>query len=247
MSFGSVLITGANRGLGLEFVKQLISSSKPPSHVFAACRNPDKANDLQEIAKSHGNVNILKLDVKDCKSYPAVVQQVGNVVGDAGLNLLINNAGIMFRDSLETVAKENMVETFEVNVVAPLLFTKEVLPLLRKAAKSGGNTLSCSRAGVVNITSKMGSMDDNTSGSAYSYRTSKTALNMVTKSLSVDLKPEGILAFALHPGWVLTDMGGPQALITTEVSVEGMLGTISKATAEQAGLMLNYDGKRIPW
>lgn len=247
MSLGSVLITGANRGLGLEFVKQLVSSSKLPRHLFAACRNPDKADELQEIAKSHGNVIILKLDVKDSKSYAAVAQQVSDVVGDAGLNLLINNAGIMFRDSLENVTRENMVETFEVNVVAPLLFTKELLPLLKKAAKSGGNTLSCSRAGVVNITSKMGSMEDNTSGSAYSYRTSKTAVNMVTKSMSVDLKPEGILAFALHPGWVLTDMGGPQALITTQVSVESMLNTIAKATAEQAGFMLNYDGKRIPW
>ncbi|KFM58978.1 C-factor, partial [Stegodyphus mimosarum] len=93
----------------------------------------------------------------------------------------------------------------------------------------------------------MGSIDDNTSGGCYPYRTSKTALNMVTKSLAVDLKPSGVLAFALHPGWVQTDMGGSNALITPQTSVNGMLNTILSATAEHCGLMMNYDGKRIPW
>nr|WBW70137.1 venom protein [Lampona murina] len=248
MSLGSVLITGANRGIGLEFVKQLLALPSPPKFLFATCRNPDKADELQQIAKSNSNVKVLTLDVKDVASFPNIRQQISSEVGDVGLNLLINNAGIMFGDTLDKVSKETMMENFEVNVVSPLLFAKELLPLLKKAAmRVNTKNLSCTRAGVVNITSKMGSIDDNTSGGCYPYRTSKTALNMVTKSLSVDLKPMGILAFVLHPGWVITDMGGKNGLITTETSVKGMLGTILNSTDEHCGTFINYDGKKIPW
>jgi len=248
MSLGSVLITGANRGIGLEFVKQLLALPTPPKFLFATCRNPDKADDLQQIAKSNSAVKILALDVKDVGSFPSVRQQVENELGDVGLNLLINNAGVMFGDSLEKVSKETMMENFEVNVVSPLLLSKEFLPVLKKAAmRVNTKKLSCHRAAVVNITSKMGSIDDNTSGGCYPYRTSKTALNMVTKSLSVDLKPMGILAFLLHPGWVLTDMGGKNALINTETSVGGMLNSILNASDEHCGAFLDYDGKKILW
>ena len=248
MSLRSVLITGANRGIGLEFVKQLLVLPTPPKLVLATCRNPDKADELQLIAKSNSIVKVLTLDVKDVDNFPNFRQQVECEVGDNGLNLLINNAGIMFGDSLDKVSKETMVENFEVNVVSPLLLVKELLPLLKKAAsRVNTKNLSCLRAGVVNITSKMGSIDDNASGGCYPYRTSKTALNMVTKSLSVDLKPMGILVFLLHPGWVITDMGGKNALITAETSVSGMLKSILNSNEEHCGAFLNYDGKKILW
>ncbi|GBM32568.1 C-factor [Araneus ventricosus] len=248
MRIPSVLITGANRGIGLEFVKQFLNLPSPPNIIFATCRNPDKADDLQNLAKSNPNVKILPLDVKDESSFPKIRQQLEQEVGETGLNLLINNAGIAIWKDLNNVTKEDMMENFQVNTVSPLLLTKELLPLLKTAAaKVGGDSLSCARAAVVNITSKMGSIDDNTSGGFYPYRTSKTALNMVTKSLSVDLKPDGILAFVLHPGWVQTDMGGKNALITTTTSVSGMLNTIQQANEKHCGLMLNYDGKPIPW
>ncbi|GIY97609.1 c-factor [Caerostris extrusa] len=247
-SIANVLITGANRGIGLEFVKQFLNLPTPPNLIFATCRNPSKAEDLQELAKSNPNVKVLQLDVKDEKSFPVIRQQLEQEIGETGLNLLINNAGIALWNNLENVTKEAMMENFEVNTVSPLLFTKELLPLLKTAAtKVDDNSLSCSRAGVVNITSKMGSLDDNTSGGSYSYRTSKTALNMVTKSLSVDLKPHGILAFVLHPGWVQTEMGGKNALITTTTSVSGMINTIQLSNEKHSGIMLNYDGKVIPW
>lgn len=248
MSLGSVLVTGANRGIGLEFVKQLVALPTPPRHLFATCRNPDAADDLKQIASSNSNVKVVKLDMKDISSFPNIRQQIERDVGDSGLNLLINNAAVCSRDALDEVSKETMLENFEINVVSPLLLTKELLPLLKKAAmRVNTKRLSCGRAGVVNITSKMGSLDDNTSGGCYPYRTSKTALNMVTKSLAVDLKPVGILSFVLHPGWVLTDMGGKNALITTETSVNGMLDTILKSTDEHSGGFFNYDGKKIPW
>ncbi|GIX94947.1 c-factor [Caerostris extrusa] len=245
----NVLITGANRGIGLEFVKQFLNLPTPPNLIFATCRNPGKtAEDLQELAKSNPNVKVLQLDVKDEKSFPVIRQQLEQEIGESGLNLLINNAGIALRNNLENVTKEAMMENFEVNAVSPLLLTKELLPLLKTAAiKVGGNSLSCSRAGVVNITSKMSSLDDNTSGGSYSYRTSKTALNMVTKSLSVDLKPHGILALVLHPGWVQTEMGRKGALITTATSVSEMMNTIQLSNEKHSGIMFNYDGEVIPW
>ncbi|KAF8766508.1 C-factor-like [Argiope bruennichi] len=248
MRIASVLVTGANRGLGLEFVKQLINLPSPPNYVFATCRDPSKADDLQQIAKSNTTVKVLQMDIKDDKSFPEIRKQLEQEIGAVGLNLLINNAGIAIRANLDNVTKEAMMENFEVNTVSPLLLSKELLPLLKTAAsKADDNSLSCSRAAIVNITSKMGSIDDNTSGGSYSYRTSKAALNMVTKSLSVDLKPHGILCFLLHPGWVQTDMGGKNGLITPPTSVSGMLNTILQANEKHCGLMFNYDGKVIPW
>ncbi|CAL1274965.1 unnamed protein product [Larinioides sclopetarius] len=248
MRVSNVLITGANRGLGLEFVKQFIILPSPPNFVFATCRDPSKAEDLQHIAKSNPTVKVLQLDIKDEKSFPEIRKQLEQEIGPTGLNLLINNAGVAIRTNLDNVTKEAMMENFEVNTVSPLLLSKELLPLLKTAAsKSGNDDLSCSRAAIVNITSKMGSIDDNTSGGSYSYRTSKTALNMVTRSLSVDLKPHGILCFLLHPGWVQTDMGGKSGLITPTTSVSGMMNTILQAKEKHCGLMFNYDGKLIPW
>jgi len=240
-NFASIVVTGANRGLGLEFIKQFVSSSPPPKTLIATCRNPSEATALQEIAKSANNVHVLKLDVADYASFDNFVKEVGNVVGDDGLSLLVNNAGIMRGNKLDDVDPKNMIENFEVNVVSPLMLTKALLPLLQRSAQNKNKTV------VANITSKMGSIDDNTSGGCYPYRTSKTALNQVSKSLSIDLKPMGILVGIIHPGWVLTDMGGPNALINSETSVSNMINTISNLDANTSGKFLNYDGKPIPW
>ncbi|CAL1274966.1 unnamed protein product [Larinioides sclopetarius] len=248
MRVSNVLITGANRGLGLEFVKQFINLPSPPNFVFATCRDPSKAENLQQIAKSNPTVKVLQIDVKDEKSFPEIRKQLEHNIGPIGLNLLINNAGIAIHTNVDNVTKEAMMENFEVNTVSPLLLSKELLPLLKTAAsKYGNDDLSCSRAAIVNITSQLGSISENTDGDIYSYRASKAALNMVTKSLSVDLKPHGILCFLLHPGWVQTDMGGESALITPSTSVCGMMNTILQAKEKHCGLMFNYDGKLIPW
>lgn len=248
MSIGSVLITGANRGLGLEFVKQFVALPKPPLYLFATCRDPNAAADLQEVAKAHPNVHILKFHAKDYEQFPVLHQQIEKETKGSGLNLLINNAAICSHESLTEVSSKSMMEHFEINVASPLQLTKELLPLLQKAAAVvKDKKLSASRAAVVNITSKMGSVEDNTSGGSYPYRVSKAALNMATKSLSLDLKQFGILAFMLHPGWVLTDMGGPKALLTPQTSVSNMMNTILKASDDQSGVFLNYDGKPIPW
>lgn len=130
-----------------------------------------------------------------------------------------------------------MMETFEVNVVAPLLFTRTFLPLLKASVKSGKRTL------VATISSFLGSISLNTTGDYYSYRTSKAAMNQVVKSLSIQLKPDNIIAFGLHPGWVRTDMGGKDATLGVEESVANMLKVIEVAKPEGAGLLHQHDGE----
>lgn len=244
----SILITGANRGIGLELVRQLLLLETPPKHVFATCRSPDKAEDLQKLAESNGAVRVLKLDVSEPESFPGVREEVEAVLQGDGLNLLINNAGIIARDNLAAVTVQGMESLYRTNTIGPLFLAKEFLPLILKAAKAGsGQPMSCSKAAIINMTSKVGSMEDNSSGGRYPYRISKAALNMVTKNLSVDLKADDILSVCLHPGYVKTEMGGPNALITSEQSVQGMINVMASLDAEKNGLMIDYAGKIIPW
>lgn len=249
LRIGSLFITGANRGIGLEFVKQLTRLPQPPKHIFATCRNPNEAKDLQQLASEHNCVHVVKLDVTETSEYPGLVKTVETALNGEGLNVLINNAGVGGRIQLNDVTGDQMMEYYRVNAVAPLLLVQAFLPLLKKAASTAadGSGLSCSRAAVVNISTKVASIDDNKSGGGYPYRASKVALNIITKSLSVDLKADGILAVVLHPGWVQTKMGGPNALISTETSVAGLLGTMEGLNEEASGSFFNYDGTVIPW
>lgn len=245
----SLFITGVSRGIGLEFVKQLTRLPQPPKHIFAACRNPNEAKELLQLASQHNCIHVIKLDIANTLDYPSVVKTVESALNGEGLNLLINNAGMAVRQRLEDVTEDILIKHFQVNAAAPLLLVQAFLPLLKKAASdsAGDGRLSCSRAAVVNISTKVASIDDNKSGGGYPYRASKTALNMITKSLSVDLKPHGIIAAVLHPGWVQTELGGPDALITVETSVAGMIKTVSELSEETSGSFFNYDGAVIPW
>lgn len=192
---------------------------------------------------SDGKVQVVTLDVRNYSSYAGVVDLVSGVVGDDGLSGLINNAGIYNKVDLLTGDPQLMVENFEVNAVTPLMLTRAFLPLLQKAAAGGSSPV------VANVTSKMGSMSDNTSGGHYAYRGSKAALNMISQSLSHDLAPHGIMVVSLHPGWVLTDMGGPHALITPATSIAGMIQTIEKTSRGEVKnhIFRNYDGSEISW
>jgi len=240
----TVFITGANRGLGLEFVRQYLKLDNPPQVIIATCRDPEKATELNELAASNPSVNIYKFDTSDFDALPSLSNKIDEVVGDNGLDVVINNAGVYLKVSLMEGSPDDMMENFKVNVVAPLMITRSLFPNLRKATTR--NTTF--RPTVVNITSKMGSMDDNTSGGHYSYRSSKAALNMVTKSMSVDLEKSGINAVAIHPGWVRTAMGGPGGLIDTFESVTNMIRVIADVqTGVNKGLFLNYNGAELKW
>jgi NAD(P)-dependent dehydrogenase (short-subunit alcohol dehydrogenase family) len=230
MSAYSVLVTGANRGLGLEFTKQYAADGW---NVLACCREPKQASALQAIANSNKNVEILALDVANFAQIDALALQLK----DRAIDVLINNAGVYPSSRFGSVDYDAWAEGFKVNSMAPLKMAEAfVQQLARSQLKK-----------IATLTSKMGSIDDNTSGESYSYRASKTAVNMVMKSLSIDLKSYGISVVTLHPGWVQTDMGGRNALISAQTSVTGLRQVIDKLSLSNTGEFIAYDNKQIAW
>jgi NAD(P)-dependent dehydrogenase (short-subunit alcohol dehydrogenase family) len=230
MSTYSVLVTGANRGLGLEFTKQYAADGW---NVLACCRAPQQASALLAIANANKNVEILALDVANFAQIDALALQLK----DRAIDVLINNAGVYPSSRFGSVDYDAWAEGFRVNSMAPLKMAEAfVQQLARSQLKK-----------IATLTSKMGSIDDNTSGESYSYRASKTAVNMVMKSLSIDLKSYGISVVTLHPGWVQTDMGGRNALISAQTSVTGLRQVIDKLSLSNTGEFIAYDGKAINW
>lgn len=229
----TILITGANRGLGLEFVNQYATAGW---QVHACCRKPAEAKELKALAEGSGNITVHALDVANFSR----IDQLSAELAGEGIDLLLNNAGIYpdrngrgFGDA----DYDDWAQAFRINTMAPL---KMVEAFLEHVAHSEGKKIAL-------ITSKMGSLDDNSSGGCYAYRSSKAALNMVAKSLSIALAPRGIVVALLHPGWVQTDMGGPNAWITPEQSISGMRRVIERMTAADSGKFYAYDGQQVPW
>lgn len=225
-----VLITGTNRGIGLEFVKQYAQDGWK---VIACCRNPDAAIELQAVANSYPGIRIFRLDVEDFTQIDHLALQLGG----ESIDVLINNAGIYPESHWGGVDIDAWVKAFKVNCMAPLKMAEAFTPHISKSQLKKIATLS----------SKMGSIADNTSGGSYIYRTSKVAANMAMKSLSIDLKAFGIAVVTLHPGWVLTEMGGANALIDTQESVSGLRKVIDRLNLSSTGQFVAYDGKEIPW
>ncbi|KAI9539344.1 hypothetical protein NQZ68_005424 [Dissostichus eleginoides] len=251
----SVLITGANRGLGLEMVKQIVEAPRPLRKLFACCRDPygPRAEALQTLAKKHPDIiSVVRLDADDLCSIKQCAQHVGSLVGTGGLNLLINNAGILFRKTLQETSPEEMQETFNTNVIGPMSILQEFLPHLRSAAKACGTPgMSTSKAAVVNISSTLASMQRIQQTyefiPAVSYRISKAALNMLTLCAVEELRKDEILFSLLHPGWVRTEMGGENGEIDAQESVLGMCDVMASLTEKQNGAFLDYKGNPIPW
>lgn len=245
----SILITGSNRGLGLGLIQHILKQSICPKYLIATCRNPEKAEVLQNIAKNNKNVHILKLDVTDFNSYDAAVKTVESIVQDEGLNVLFNNAGVSSKFTrINLVKVDHMINNFTTNTIAPLMLTKAFLPLLKKAAQNNiSQSLGVSRAAVINFSSVLGSIAENSQGGFYPYRSSKAALNAITRSMSVDLKPDGIIVVSLHPGWVKTDMGGNNAPLQVEESVTGIVKTVLSLEEKHNGTFIQFDGKELPW
>jgi NAD(P)-dependent dehydrogenase (short-subunit alcohol dehydrogenase family) len=224
----TIVITGASRGLGLEFVRQYAADGEK---IVAACRHPESATALKAIK---GDIRLVTLDIADAGSIHAVADMIGNEPVD----ILINNAGVYGK--AQTLGKMDYAaweDVFRINAIGPMHLTDALLP--RIAASK--------RRLVVGITSLMGSIADNTSGGYYAYRSSKAALNAVFKSLSIDLKPHGVSAVVLHPGWVKTDMGGASAPLEPTESVSGMRAVIAKLGIKDSGRFLDYRGQELPW
>eukprot|EP00794_Sanderia_malayensis_P014983 gene14983-16529_t len=245
----SVFVTGSNRGIGLEFVKQLIKPEKAPEHVFAACRSPDKAEDLKKIAEEHKNVHIVKLDVYNMDDIKHAKEIVAKHAGDLGLNVLINNAGMFFPErNLQDVTAEQMMQCYQANVIGPTMLIQEFLPLLQQASKhEASKEMSCAKAAILNMSTIVATMDNNAMKGTYSYKASKIGLNMVNKNLSLELKDDKILAVLLHPGWVQTDMGGSNAMTSTKDSVAGLLNVAQGLGQKDNGLLYDFKGNKLPW
>ncbi|MDC1296434.1 SDR family oxidoreductase [Alphaproteobacteria bacterium] len=228
----SILITGTNRGIGLEFVKHYLKHNEK---VIATCRNKNSAKELLELKKTTNNLSLVELDV----SNPNSINEFVSKITDQPIDTFINNAGVFGprNNQFGNLNVKEWLDVFNINSIAPLLITQKILKNLRLGKSNK----------LVFISSKVGSIEENTGGGMYIYRSSKTALNQVIKSLSIDFKDENMIAVALHPGWVQTDMGGPNALIDTKTSVKGMVEVIDSLTLKNSGKFYNYDGSSIPW
>jgi NAD(P)-dependent dehydrogenase (short-subunit alcohol dehydrogenase family) len=233
-AMNTLLITGANRGIGLEFCNQYAAAGW---RVMACCRDPGKADALNKLAVRYPDlIELHALDVTD----HAQIEQMARTLSDEAIDLLINNAGIYPAADKRGFGHTDYAEwmaAFNINTMAPLRMVEAfVAQIARSKLKL-----------IVTLTSKMGSMDDNGSGGSYLYRSSKAAANMVVKSLAVDLKGTGITSVAFNPGWVKTDMGGPNAMIPVEQSVADMRKIIDRLTLADTGKFIDRDGRVIPW
>lgn len=226
----NVVITGASRGIGLELTRQCLARGDV---VHAGVRSPAGAGALGALARDFTDrLHVHALDVGDEASVRAFAAAVPGPV-----HLLVNNAGVRSRpDGLAELDGDDLIRTFQVNAVGALRVTVALLPRLREG-----------RARVANLSSNLGSITDNSWGDAYGYRMSKAALNMATRSLAHDLKEDGILAFALSPGWVQTDMGGSEAPTTVDASASGLLAVLARLGTEDSGGFFDFTGARLPW
>ena len=221
-AMNTVLITGANRGIGLEFCHQYKDKG---CHVIAVCRTPSAELNALDVEV------ISDIEVSD----ESAVQKLGERLKGKCIDIAINNAGTMLEDSINNLDMESIRKQIEVNAMGPLIITKALLPLLANPSK------------LILITSRMGSLEDNTSGGYYGYRMSKAALNMAGVSLSHDLKDKGIAVGILHPGFVKTDLTNHQGNMTTTESVSGLIQRIDNLTLENSGTFWHADGQTLPW
>ncbi len=237
-----VLVTGTSRGIGLGLVKQLVERG---DRVFAGYRDASMASRLLKLAaQKPGHLTAVEMDVTDERSIDGAYGEVAHHV-DA-LDVLVNNAGIGsnsrdFDDraassELGSLRTEPMLKILHTNSVAPVLVAQRFLPMLRKGRDPK----------LVNITSEEGSISQ-TNGGDHTYRASKAALNMFTRNLAIELRDEGIVVVMVHPGWVRTDMGGPNGPLSVEESVHGLVKVVDGLTLEHSGSFLDWRGHPMPW
>jgi NAD(P)-dependent dehydrogenase (short-subunit alcohol dehydrogenase family) len=237
-----ILITGSNRGIGLDLTRRYLERGE---QVFATCRNPQSASDLQQLAAQYADrLSILALEVTDEASIAECVRQVGAQVD--GIDMLLNNAGILpggvaAREpnigTFGQIEAAAMLRVFEVNAVAPVMIAQAFADLLRKGDQPR----------LINFSSDAGSITRRNNGCDYSYPASKAALNMLTRCLSGDFRGDQVIAVALHPGFIKTDMGGPNARLTLDEALPDLMRVIDGLKLEDTGQFFNWDGTKVPW
>ena len=222
----TVLVTGANRGLGLEFARQYREAGW---HVIGTARDPGDADELEAL-----DVQIVQLDVTDQDS----VDRMAAALAGQSIDVLINNAGIFPRvGTIAEIDFDDYSRTLAVNTVGPVRVTRALLPNLRQGKLKV----------IAGLSSNLGSIAENERGNFYGYRESKAGLNMFTKTLAAELGPEGFICVVLTPGWVQTDMGGPGAPLEPSESIAGMKAVLDKLTPADNGTFWSYDGSQMPW
>jgi len=231
------LVTGANRGLGLEFVRQLLARG---DRVVATCRHPGKATALNTLVGEHpGRLHMLPLDVADPRAIAELVRELLLLDNDDAsdrIDLLVNGAGVLHSgERFGKVTAINLEDSFRTNAMGPFLLAQALAPRLADGAR------------VANITSQLGSIANTTRFGTPSYDISKAAQNMATALLAAALRERGIVVVALHPGWVQTDMGGAGATVTPEQSVSGLLRVIGGLKQADSGRFLDWRGQSLPW
>lgn len=229
----TIFITGANRGIGLQLVKQYARSNDV---VLACCRNPNQALELQQLKDNYKSIRIIQLDVSNEEHIEQITEQLKN----EKIDILFNNAGIAGEDnSFGDITYTDLLTTFKVNTIGPVLLTQA----LQKLVANSKSKI------IVNMSSALGSIELNQDASWFwlSYRLSKSALNAATRSLANQLKSKNVIVIALDPGWVKTDMGGESANLTTQECVTQIINTLGKISLKDSGLFIRYDGQPVPW
>ncbi|KPL54862.1 hypothetical protein ABB55_23745 [Prosthecomicrobium hirschii] len=227
-----VLITGANRGIGLALVRSLAMRG---DRIHATCRRPAEAVDLKALAASPGfAVEVIGMDVAD----PVSIRAAAAALAGQPIDILVNNAGVLGpeRQSTLDIDFDGWLRTFEINTISPLRVVQAFLANLRLSAA----------AKILTVSSRMGSLAYNRSD-RIAYRSSKSAVNKVMQGLATDLRGEGIAVSVVHPGWVATDMGGTGADLSPDVSAAGIVRVIDKMRAKDSPRFYNYDGSELPW
>ena len=228
------VITGANRGIGLELTRQLLARGDA---VEAGVRAPDRASDLLQLAKSPQGASLLRVHALDVASDESA-RAFARSIGDRPVDVLVNNAGVLGKmQSLDELDFEDMIHTFRVDALGALAVTRALLQNLRKADTRK----------VVHISTGMASISDNTSGGAFGYRMAKAALNIASKSMAVNLRGERFISVVMNPGWVQTEMGGSGAPTPVTDSAAGILKVVDRLTLEQSGSFLDYRGGTLAW
>jgi NAD(P)-dependent dehydrogenase (short-subunit alcohol dehydrogenase family) len=228
----TILITGSNRGIGLELTRQYAEAGW---HVHACCRHPDHADALNTLARENTQITVHALDVTN----NAQIKALAKSLQEQPIDILFNNAGVYGQDDayFGNTDVEQWQTCFLINSIAPMKMMEAF----------AGNVARSQTKVIATMSSKMGSMADNGSGGSYVYRSSKAAVNAVMKSAAIDLAPKGIKIAILHPGWVLTDMGGPNAEITVQESASNLRNILDNVTPENSGSFFDIDGSVIPW
>lgn len=218
----TIVITGANRGIGLELVRQFLDRG---DHVVAACRRPSPG------LEASGAEIVDRVDLTDDNGIARLV----SALDGRRVDVLVNNAGVLSDESLDDLDLDRIRRQFEVNALGPLRLTAALRTQLGEGAK------------VALVTSRMGSIDDNTSGGRYGYRMSKAALNMAGRSLAHDLRHRGVAVVILHPGFVRTDMTGGQGLVDPAESAAGLVARLDELTMDTSGTFRHANGEPLPW